>query len=333
MLREMMLVHVRELDEPRVRVGQALALLNLLAEAQVKPDAYGQFVKDELKRLAERQPSVVCHDELSEVYAPVYFYQFIEQAGRHGLQYLAEAEFTSMYGGEFSAQARATLEQLAGEPVLREQYLDFLKCRKYRQTLLCRQEVALDRALNPERLTRFYAASPAQPVSSEEFRGPSGSSLTTAHPIAKAVMVELTAVWPQSLVFSELLGRVRARLGRTEDQDARAVGEILLRTCQVGLVELNLHPARFALLPGESPRSSPLVRLQLETSDTVATLRHTCVRAEGALERQLLLLADGTRNRAALLAELNAFAAPREISSQELEEALTKVARLGLLAG
>jgi len=332
MLREMMLFHIRDLDEPKARVGQAMALLNLLAEAQPKPDAYGVFVKEELKRLAERQAPFVFHDELSEVYAPVYFYQFIEHAARHGLQYLAEAELASMYGGEFSPQARQILDQLSSQPVLREQYLDFLKCRKYRQSLLCRQEVTLDRALKPEQMTKFYAASPAQPVSPEEFRGPQGSSMTTAHPVAKAVMTQLTEVWPQSLAFPELLEGVRSRLGRTDQQDARALGEILLRTCQAGLVELHLHQPRFTLQPGERPLASPLARLQLQESDMIATLRHTRVQIEGPLERQLLLLADGARDRAALLEHMNAFAAPQQISPQELEGALAKIARLALLA-
>lgn len=336
MLREMMLFHIRDLDEPKARVSQAMALLNLLAEAQPKPDAYGLFVKEELKRLAERQAPFVFHDELSEVYAPLYFYHFIEQAARHGLQYLAEAQLASMSGGEFSPQARHILDQLSSDPVLREQYLDFLKCRSYRQTLLCRQQLSLDRALKPEHMTRFYVASPAHAVSTspegtQEFLGPQGASMTTAHPIVRAVMAQLTEIWPRSLAFPELLERVRSRLGRSDPQDPRALGEILLRTCQAGLVELHVHQPRFTLGPGERPLASPLARLQLHSSDMIATLRHTRVQIEGAIERQLLLLADGTRDRSALLEELNAFAAPRLISTQELEEALAKITRLALL--
>jgi hypothetical protein len=186
-------------------------------------------------------------------------------------------------------------------------------------------------------MTKFYAASPASAVSSSpegaaEFRSPQGASMTTAHPIVKAVMGVLSAIWPQSLAFPGLLEGVRSRLGRTDPQDARALGEILVRTCQAGLVELHVHQPRFVLQPGERPLASPLARLQLRDSDMIATLRHTRVQIEGPLERQLLLLADGTRERSALLDELNAFAAPRQISPQELEEALAKIARLALLA-
>ena len=42
-------------------------------------------------------------------------------------------------------QARSVLSQL--DPITREQYLDFVRCRRFRQTLLCRAGVALDRAI------------------------------------------------------------------------------------------------------------------------------------------------------------------------------------------
>jgi len=110
-----------------------------------------------------------------------------------------------------------------------------------------------------------------------------------------------------------------------------------LRTSAAGLVELHVHTYRFAAEAGERPVSSPLARLQLQKGAMIATLRHTRVEVEGELERQLLLLLDGTRDRAALLSELSPFArsnastASREIPPEDLESALGKLARLALL--
>ena len=50
--------------------------------------------------------------------------------------------------GAASGPAAAALLAVA-DPVRREQYLDFLKARMFRQTLLCRAEVAIDRAPRP----------------------------------------------------------------------------------------------------------------------------------------------------------------------------------------
>jgi methyltransferase-like protein/SAM-dependent methyltransferase len=346
LVREMMLYHIRNLDDPEQQISQAQALLRLLAESQAESDAYGVFLKAELNRVLERRGEFLYHDDLAQVFAPAYFHQFIEHAARHGLQYLAEAHFSDMHAPAATPAVAQALDGLAGGIVEKEQYLDFLKCRKLRQTLLCHQEVSLDRALKPEHMTKFYVASPAVPVSAkpdvcseaaEEFRGPQGSGMVTAHRIAKAAIFELSEIWPQALQFQELLERVRRRLGGAASQDALALGEILLRTSAAGLVELHVHAFCFAAEAGERPVSSPLARLQLQKGAMITTLRHTRIEVEGELERQLLLLLDGTRDRAALLSELSPFARPnastpsREIPPEDLESALGKLARLALL--
>jgi hypothetical protein len=153
--------------------------------------------------------------------------------------------------------------------------------------------------------------------------------LTTAHPVAKAALVHLWKVWPQSLEFQELLERIRASLGSATCEQ-RVLGEILLRVCAAGLAELHVHRFEFASAAGEHPVASPVARLQVRSDSRIATLRHTTVRVEDGTAQQLLLLLDGTRDRAALRAELSA-AASREIDAAELEDALTKLARLALL--
>jgi SAM-dependent methyltransferase len=59
-------------------------------------------------------------DQLEKNYQPVYFTQFIQQAAAYGLNYLAEAAF------EFPQS-------------ITEQSRDFRTCRRFRQTILCRQ--------------------------------------------------------------------------------------------------------------------------------------------------------------------------------------------------
>ncbi len=44
----------------------------------------------------------------------------------------------------------------------REQVLDYLKVRRFRQTLLCPAAIDIDRTLRPESLDRLAVSSPAQ---------------------------------------------------------------------------------------------------------------------------------------------------------------------------
>ncbi len=338
MLREMMLFHLREIQQPEQRIGQAQALLGWLASAQREDDPYGLLLKAEASRTLERRGQFLYHDELTELYAPVYFHEFIEHAARHGLQYLAEASLTELRPREFPAEVLEKLEELAGDPVLREQYLDFLRCRKFRQTLLCHQEVVVDRDSMPGRVSALYAASEARAVEPGggdgvvEFQGPQGARMSTRHPLAKAALTCLGEAWPRALAFAELREQ-------TQGKDAGALAEILYWSAAAGLVELHACPLRCVSRAGERPVASPVARLQLQHGPEVTTLRHATVTVEGALERELLLLLDGTRDRAALLKALSAFAESHtlrpgtSIDAAELERALEKLTRLALLLG
>ena len=68
----------------------------------------------------------------------------------------------------------------------------------------------------------------------------------------------------------------------------------------------------------------------MRDADEVTTLRHTVVRVEGTLERELLLRLDGTRDRATLLSELSGVAG-RALDPRELDESLARLCRLGLI--
>lgn len=322
MVRGMMRFHVRRVADPTQQIAQSRALLKFLSDAQPESEAYGEFLKAELKRITSGDEGYVYHDDLAETNTPLYFYQFIEQAAQHGLQYLAEADFFEMQDHMFPPAMVETLRQMAStQLILKEQYADFLKCRKFRQTLLCHAELQLDRSLQPENMHVFYAASSARPVSEnpdipsptavEEFRSIKGQTLATNHPLVKAAMMCLGDTWPRALTFNELLTEARRRLGvaaqqnaATNAQDQRVLGDMLLQAYGKNLVELHVHAPQFATTLSERPIASPVARLQLQHGPMVTNLCHGCVKLEGALAQHLFQLLDGTRDRTVLLEEL-----------------------------
>jgi len=52
-----------------------------------------------------------------------------------------------------------TLAKLAGDFIRMEQYLDFLRNRAFRRTILCRREVAIRRELDAADITKLSLAS------------------------------------------------------------------------------------------------------------------------------------------------------------------------------
>jgi hypothetical protein len=75
-----------------------------------------------------------------------------------------------------------------------------------------------------------------------------------------------------------------------------------------------------------------LARWQARHGNTITTLRHTTIEANGEIERKLLDLLDGTRNRDSLAAALAPLSdkPPAELI-EDLETNLERLARFGLL--
>lgn len=350
MAREMMLFHVQGTDKPEEKVGQALALMDFLGGSQTQADEYRQFIKHEAELLRKQDREVIFHDSLAAINEPFYFHQFMRQAQAHGLQYLGEADYFEMQDHIYTPQVSQTLRRLAGNRILREQYLDFLKCRRFRQTLLCHREANLQASPRAETVKRFRVASMATPASPrpdlrpgqiERFEGAKDAAMETDFPLAKAAIQILGEIWPESLGFDELLRQARARLDSPADsgEDAEALAEILLQTYSTGLVEFHLHEPAHARQPSERPLASPLARLQIRRGAAVTTCRHETILVADGLAQKLLALLDGSRDRAALVEEMAAFARSQGVGvdlprlAREIEQNLEKLARLGLLAG
>jgi hypothetical protein len=356
MVREMMLYHVHNAPDPQTKIRQAQALLTFLADSQTEPDEYGQLLQKELERVMHFSAGHLFHDDLAEINRPLYFHQFVEHAGSFGLQFLSEAEYFMVQTDQFPEHTVKVLDGLGDNILGKQQYLDFLRCRRFRQTLLCRDGVAIDYQVQAERMIDFSFSSPTKTVAAEpdicssreeEFHGEKGSHLRTANPLAKAALRHLGSLWPKALHFEELLSESLKILGREkESEDAIMLGAIMQSSFGVGLVDAHVYPPRLVLQPGEYPVASPVARMQAARSDLVTTLRHRTVRLGDSLSRQLVQLLDGSRNLAALTSQLRQTVEERiggdtegqgivisagEIGEREVESMLLGLARLGLL--
>src|SRR5215471_5490626 len=269
-VRDAMTYHTRGLVEPAKRVAQARAVLEFLAET-VKDDtsAYGLALRAEADHLRKQADYYILHDHLEEVNEPLYFHQFIERASHHGLGYLGEANFAMMLGGGFSQRVNETLARVAPEILKREQFIDFLRARTFRETLLVHRGVQLNRKISPDRVMALRVASRAKPVRAqpdlhshtvEEFESPDGK-VNTANRLTKAALLTLAECWPVSMGFNELdaAARIRADLPgpSTLDQRGRLAFEIL-QCFAAGVLELHYAKSPFVAVAGERPEGSAL---------------------------------------------------------------------------
>jgi len=360
MLREMMLFHVRGIDSPEERVRQATAFLGFLADAQETPDLYRVWMKAQLEGVLAHEPGHLFHDELAALNQSLYFTQFLEAARIHGLQYLGEADYFEMFDHSFNASTRQTLDQLAPNRILREQYLDFLKCRRFRQTLLCRQDLSVRGEPDSDKVARFLVSAQAQTVAEPDlrpgvkskYRTPDNAQCETDLPIGKAALAVLGQLWPAPVPFRELLDQANLRLAQeklavqSEPGSSSCLAGFLLSLYSAGVVNFHTFRPPLTLTPAERPTASPVARWQARQGPVVTTLLHRAVKVEDEVGRALLQWLDGSQDRPALLEKVwlllksrNALVIPegneglaRTEVGQALEKNLHKLASLGLLA-
>ena len=321
-LRELLALKLEGVEEPAARIAAARRLLALLSG----PDGKATTLGAEAAHLLDSPDALLFHDALAPVNQPFFFHEFAAQAAEHGLQYLAEAHFLEMQAGVLPMDLQ--LEFMDEVDVVRqEQLLDYVKVRRFRQTLLCHAAIEVDRVLALERIAGFALSSPARPSVDDAarpervtFHAPGGSRLTTEHGPVVEVLTRAGERWPAPVLVADALGPDASR------EDVAAVCEALIRAYGANLVELHIHPPAPCTVAGERPLASPVARQQARDQKRVANLRHATVPVEDDL-RRLLLLLDGTRDRAALLAELP------DVDASRLEASLQLFARSSLLAG
>jgi len=335
-LRNMMLYHIRDISEPQERATQARQFVDFMLESASPDDPYGTlgnsfqellqsyngFVTKE-RGMSQGDDQLLLHDELAPVNDAIYFHEFIDHATEHGLQYVIEAELSRVMPHNFPPAVAQQLAQMSKSTVEMEQYMDFLRNRSFRQTLLCPAEVPLQRSLNltPD---AFFIATYAVPVSeaivlqdnsATQFQGPDGSVLTTDHPVTKAAMLHLAQNTPMSFSFRQLLnvGREQVYGDAAENQTTAQIvqdAQLLAANIMKGysyssrLVELHTFQPHFMHEISEKPIGSSLARRQvLHGSNKVTNLRHERVSLDGT-SRFVLPLLDGTQSQGDIVTKL-----------------------------
>lgn len=291
MIRDIMCYHAGRFDGAPSRLQQGRALLDFLAQHTPDDQAYGMLLKTELEMIKNSEDAYLYHDHFEEVNQPIYFHEFNARLEEHQLQYMGESDAASMYAGHLPAPVLATFQRIATNLIQMEQYMDFVKNRTFRQTLLCHADVSLNRELQPSIVQQFHVASPLvpdspsaairtnQPVKFQHRFDPRHAFSTV--PVVKGAMFYLAEIWPANVSFLTLaqkslrLATADAILTSRENaQLVEALGKLLLEWYLAGMIELQTQPSRFALTPSTRPAASRVARRQALTQNVVTTLRH-----------------------------------------------------------
>lgn len=313
---EMMRYHTNTMGikNPVEIVQQARELLTFLIQSAPDPDSTTvRLFREEAERLAKVPDSYVFHEHYEADNRPCYFYQFMQEASAVGLQYLDEA-VTKIGTVGLPEIAQNVLSEIAEDVVRYEQFLDFIRSTSMRSTLLCRKELPLNHnnpsievgrslllrcAAAPENLAELTGARlhEEHPV---KFISRTGSA-QVEHPHFKALLLALYLHRPCAMPFAQLCSRTMELLGKSIPE--AEIYEMAMYGYRTGICALNTHSPPITGRISEKPCASPLARACIARDNTIANQWHMSVSLD-PLRQTLLSLLDGTRDHAALLADL-----------------------------
>ncbi len=322
-LREEILYHTSPVREPQQALAQAQQFLEFLG-ATVNPESpYGLFLRDELPRLQKLPPGYFFHEHLENVNDPIYFHEFIERAHAVKLRFVAEAQFQSMLLDDLSPEIQLQLKALSQGDILRmEQYLDFIRNRAFRMTLLCHEGVKLERRITFDCLSKFSIGSTFREKGEGQiFENPQGLVAKISDPVLNAALVVLQESSPSWMSFSELLERLSGVMQRPADNLRDQVAARLFEAFQKSVIELHTFPPAFTVKISEKPVASALARHQAQKSNYVTNCRHERVLLNEP-NRELLCRLDGTRRVDELIK-----------NREQAQKSLQYLAKLALLVG
>ena len=310
MIREMGLFHVRDVEGDDVARGtKARDFFEWLA-LRVSDDAYGKVLEWELPALVQGDLARIVHDDFSPNWSPVYFTDFMKHAARHGLEYVGEAATGDMTKTRWPEGIEDKINEIAGEDrITREQYGDFLLCRRFRMTLLCHEGRGPVDMPRPEFLKSMSHQTHLDPADVED-------------PELAGIVGLLSSEYPRALHFDEIV----ERMGLEPDDAA----ERLLRCFDAELIgpQVDLPPRAGA--PGERPRASELARFQCARGDDyLTTLTHSVIHVNEPEARAIIPMLDGTKTAPELHAALEAQGF--EVTLQEIELGLRHLGQIGVL--
>lgn len=316
MVRRMMCFHAKQFDDPQTQVQQARALLDFLINAGVVGDeTYHTLLLRELEIIRGRQDSYLFHEHLEDVNEPEFFYEFIERAEGRNMRYLSEVQFSEMVPANYGSHIDTTLRDLGAGLIHTEQYLDFLRNRTFRRTLLCHKNIELNRQLGLESLHSLFVSSKLRSVEPKadlatpgenSFQADDGPVVTVAKPLLKAALEGLGRIWPEPVRFDSLPAFASRELGQTLVRDAKGLTEdyeslasLFLELFAKDLVTFRADPLRYATDVSAKPLASKLAQQQSTDSEYVTNLLNSMSRLDD-LGRRLLPRLDGTNDIPAL---------------------------------
>ena len=344
--RDLTRFHTRNIADPEARLREAYSIADFILAAMPEKSLERGLLSNVMAAY-HASDALTLFDLLAEINEPCYFLDFMEQAIKNGLQFVAESDIRFMRTDHLHENSRKWLDTL-NDRLLREQYLDFIHTRAFRKTILCRAGLNVNFAATPKRMERLSVACQVAATGQlddvngddeVEFCTASGHEIVCKDAVPKAAYLELGKAFPRALGYAQLRERVGLRIGckgKLDPELEAKLVQVLTSSHANGLAQFYACQFPFCTEVSEKPIASALARIQAETEDHVSSMCLASFALKDPFTRALLPLLDGTRNRHQIATDLKTVLGPEDaqkINDELLEAHLKTLADCAMLIG
>jgi len=311
------------------RVERTRQIARTMADAMARQPGLPAALAVEFSEVATRPDFAIVHDDLARLNEPLFLRDVVTHAAGHGLAWLGDADPFRHAVPAFGDAANAWIATLP--PLEQEHVIDHIRLRRYRESLFRRDDRPAGRPMSAQRLPGLFlsAANDILERHAQSQRPPGGER--TPQVIRWRLLDRLVAAHPTAIAVNDLADWTVAQsapggaFARREDALA-----MLLRAALTGAALLYAEPPRAVVAAGPRPRAFAPARWQAMRRDFVTNLRHEPAALNDDVQRECLVLMDGTRGRDEIVAQLAALrASGRPVAT--LDDYLGHFAKLGLL--
>lgn len=311
-IRDMALYHAKNFDTIQEQINQAKMLLNFISESiKDSESSYAKLMMESVNMLKNKPDYYIAHDFLEINNKAFYLSDFVDQVKSKGLQYLSDADISNMYLPNYSDAIAEKIGEI-DDLVRMEQYLDFTINRTFRCSLICHEDVAINREIGKGRMSGFYLKQFVESKKAEKeddlsksdiestfYLGPNeANAVTTTDNTLKALLYSFQEK-NSFISFDSLLEAVASKLVRQSSDEQNLMIEMtLLDLYMRGTLKLSADPITLSTSSLDKPEAwSYAVNQCTYSGESIVTnLYHQTV-SLSLFETYMIRYIDGTRSK------------------------------------
>ena len=305
--RDMMQYHADMFVTDQDKIGQAGAFVNFIDGALAESNTpYSKFLRQEAQILASQGPSYLKHEYLDKDNSQFYFADFANLATTHGLQYLGDASLATMYLGNLPEKAADQLKAI-DNIITAEQYMDFVTNRRFRNTLLCKASVAINRNVNTDIFDKLHVTAaiiPTTAIDKVKFDDEKESltftidgtntSFNTTSGILKAAFYAFSEHRGKFLSLNDLAAYISKKLPNAKADDIKtALKTQFMQLLFKGLIEVRVTPPVAVDKISDKPKTSDLARYEIAANEQSITNEYSNSIPVNLIQKLVIFYANG----------------------------------------